>query len=113
MKIYEQIAQELQIQKQQVVNTVELIDTDNSIPFIARYRKEVTGNLDDAQLRYLEERLLYLRNLEARKADILRLIDQQEKLTPELRAQIEAATVLQQVEELYLPFRPKKRTRAT
>ncbi len=113
MNIYKQIAEELNIKEKQVEDTVALIDTDNSIPFIARYRKEVTGNLDDTQLRYLDERLLYLRNLEARKEDVIRLIDQQGKLTPELEAKIRAATVLQQVDELYLPYRPKKRTRAT
>ena len=92
---------------------MELIDAGNTIPFVARYRKEVTGGLDDVALRALEERLAYLRNLEARKAEVLRAIDGQGKLTPELRRQITEATVMRRVEDLYKPFRKKRTTRAS
>jgi uncharacterized protein len=107
------IAAELDIRPNQVARSVELFDDDNTVPFVARYRKEVTGGLDEAQLRNILERLTYLRNLEARKETVLRSIDEQGKLTDELRARIEAATTLQEVEDLYLPYKPKRRTRAT
>jgi len=107
------IARELEIRPAQVARAIELFDDDNTVPFVARYRKEVTGGLDEAQLRTILERLTYLRNLEARKETVLRSIEEQGKLTDELRARIEAATTLQEVEDLYLPYKPKRRTRAT
>ena len=99
------IAQELGISPRQVAAVVALVDEGNTIPFIARYRKEATGGLDDVTLRDLDERLTYLRTLEARKADVLRTIDEQGKLTDALRAKIEEATVMQRVEDLYKPYR--------
>ena len=113
MNIFEQIAKELNIKVGQVENTVKLIDEGNTIPFIARYRKEVTGNLDDEILRNLEQKLQYLRNLEQRKEDVIRLIDELGELTDELKNEIINAETLSKVEDIYLPFRPKKRTRAT
>jgi uncharacterized protein len=107
------IAQELRLRVDQVAGAVELLDAGNTIPFIARYRKEATGGLDEVQLRLVEARLGYLRNLHERKQAVLASIDEQGKLTEELRAGIEAAATLQQVEDLYLPYRPKRRTRAT
>ena len=107
------IANELGIQRQQTARSIELFDSDNTVPFVARYRKEVTGGLDEAQLRTILERLTYLRNLEARKETVLNSIEQQGKLTDELRTRIEAADTLQAVEDLYLPYKPKRRTRAT
>ncbi len=112
-KIYNKIAEELNIKKSQVEATIGLIDEGNTIPFIARYRKEVTGNLSDEVLRELEERLNYLRNLEKRKEEIIHLIDEQGKLTPELQTQIENAMILSELEDIYRPYKPKKRTRAT
>jgi len=113
MNIIEQLAQELNLRISQVESTVKLIDDGNTIPFIARYRKEVTGELSDEVLRDLDERLAYLRNLEERKQEVVRLIEEQGKLTEELRAQIEGAKVLQRVEDLYKPFKQKKSTRAS
>ncbi len=110
---YQQIAQELNLRAIQVSNTVELLDSGNTVPFIARYRKEVTGKLDEEQIRAIEERIKYLRTLEERRQTILKSIEEQGKLTPELKAKIEATTKLQELEDLYLPYRPKKRTRAT
>ncbi|MEM7345984.1 MAG: Tex family protein [Chloroflexota bacterium] len=107
------IANELEIQPRQVARSIELFDTDNTVPFVARYRKEVTGGLDELQLRTILERLTYLRNLEARKEAVLSSIEEQGKLTDELRQQIVAATTLQAVEDLYLPYKRKRRTRAT
>ena len=113
MDILKQIKDELGVRLDQVEATVKLIDEGNTIPFIARYRKEVTGSLDDEQLRNLHERLLYLRNLEEKKNQVLSSIEEQGKMTEELRAQIIAATTLVVVEDLYRPYRPKRRTRAT
>lgn len=107
------IANEIDLQPGQVERTVELLDGGNTVPFIARYRKEVTGGLNEDQIRQIEDRIRYLRNLEERKATVLDSIESQGKLTPELKAKIERATRLQEVEDLYLPYRPKKRTRAT
>lgn len=107
------IAHELGIQRQQAARSIELFDGENTVPFVARYRKEVTGGLDEAQLRTILERLTYLRNLEARKETVLKSIEEQGKLTDELRRRIEAADTLQAVEDLYLPYKPKRRTRAT
>ena len=113
MNINRKIAEELNIKLNQVDAAVTLIDEGNTIPFIARYRKDVTDNLDDEQLRNLHERLLYLHNLEEKKAAVLSSIEEQGKLTDTLRAQIEAAETLVTVEDLYRPYRPKRRTRAT
>ena len=107
------IADELKIRESQVEATVKLIDEGNTIPFIARYRKEVTGNLSDEVLRDLGERLTYLRNLEKRKEEIIRLIDEQGKLTDELTIKIASTMVLSELEDIYRPYKPKKRTRAT
>lgn len=112
-KIFKKIAEELGIRETQVESTVKLIDEGNTIPFIARYRKEVTGNLSDEVLRELGERLTYLRNLENRKEEIIRLIDEQGKLTDELTIKIASTMVLSELEDIYRPYRPKKRTRAT
>lgn len=113
MDINQRIAEELGVKRWQVDAAVKLIDEGNTIPFIARYRKEVTGTLDDEQLRKLHERLTYLRNLEEKKNQVLLSIEEQGKLTEELRRQIEAAETLVVVEDLYRPYRPKRRTRAT
>jgi len=110
---YKIIAGELQLKDRQVQATVELLDTDNTVPFIARYRKEVTGGLDEEQIRAIEDRMRYLRLLQQRKETVLKSIEDQGKLTDELRDKILAATKLQEVEDLYLPYKPKKRTRAT
>lgn len=107
------VAEELNLKALQVKNTIELLDTGNTVPFIARYRKEVTGSLDENQIRAIQERMQYLRALEARKETILKSIEEQGKLTPELKEKILKATKLQEVEDLYLPYKPKKRTRAT
>lgn len=112
MDIIKQLQQELQIGRQQVEAAVKLIDEGNTIPFIARYRKEATGSLNDEVLRNLDERLRYLRNLEERKEQVISSIRDQEKLTPELEKQILDAATLVAVEDLYRPFRPKRRTRA-
>ncbi|MCR5186485.1 MAG: RNA-binding transcriptional accessory protein [Clostridia bacterium] len=111
--IFKKLAEELNIRESQVESTVKLIDEGNTIPFIARYRKEVTGNLSDEVLRNLGERLTYLRNLEARKKEIIRLIDEQGKLTDELTIKIAGTMVLSELEDIYRPYKPKKRTRAT
>ena len=113
MNIIERLASEFKVKTDQVENTVALIDEGNTIPFIARYRKEVTGGLTDVTLRDMDERLQYLRNLETRKEEVIRLIEEQGKLTPELKAEIEKAEVLQRVEDLYKPFKQKKATRAS
>ncbi|MDR1571118.1 MAG: RNA-binding transcriptional accessory protein [Clostridiales Family XIII bacterium] len=107
------LAAELKLAEAQVAATIALIDEGNTIPFIARYRKEATGGMDDVTLRELDGRLAYLRNLEARKAEILRLIEGQGGLTPDLRAEIEAAGAMQRVEDLYKPYRKKRATRAS
>lgn len=113
MDIIQKLTEELGVKKWQVEAAVTLIDEGNTIPFISRYRKEVTGSLNDEQLRKLHERLLYLRNLEAKKEQVLSTIEEQGKLTEELKAQILAAETLVVVEDLYRPYRPKRRTRAT
>lgn len=113
MNITEKIASELNIKTSQVENTIKLIDDGNTIPFIARYRKEVTGNLSDETLREFDERLTYLRNLEKRKEEITRLIEEQGKLTEELQQAIEKSEILSELEDIYRPYKQKKRTRAT
>lgn len=110
--IESRLAAELNLRPSQVERTVALLDEGNTIPFITRYRKEVTGGLDEEQLRKLAERLQYLRNLEARRAEVLKLLDEGGHLTPALAEQLAAATTLQMIEDIYLPFRPKRRTRA-
>ena len=112
MDLIAKLAEELKLKKTDVEATVKLIDEGNTIPFIARYRKEATGGMDDVALRALEERLSYLRNLEERKQDVIALIDAQGKLTDELRSQIAEAATLQRVLDLYKPFRKKRLTRA-
>ncbi len=113
MDINQKITEELGVKKWQVDAAVNLIDEGNTIPFIARYRKEATGTLDDEQLRKLHERLVYLRNLEEKKEQVLGSIEEQGKLTEDLKKQILAAETLVVVEDLYRPYRPKRRTRAT
>ena len=113
MDITKQIAEELDIKVWQAEAVIKLIDEGNTIPFIARYRKEQHGALDDEQLRNLNERLTYLRNLEEKKEQVLASIEEQGKLTEELREQILAAQTQVVVEDLYRPYRPKRRTRAT
>lgn len=113
LKIEDVLAKELGVKPSQVEAVIKLIDEGNTIPFIARYRKEATGGLDDAQLRELDARLTYLRTLEARKAEVLASIDEQGKLTEELRDAIEGATMMQRVVDLYKPFKKKRATRAS
>ena len=112
-KIINTISNELQVKNTQVENAIKLIDEGNTIPFIARYRKEVTGGLSDEQLRILGERLTYLRNLEQRKQEIIKSIEEQGKLTDEIVKQTEIATTLAEVEDIYRPYKQKKKTRAT
>jgi len=113
MDINKTLAKEFGLKQEQVDNTVALIDDDKTIPFIARYRKELTGSLDDQILRELYDRLMYLRNLEKRKEEVTNAITDQEKMTPEIEAAISAAVTLVEVEDIYRPFKPKRRTRAS
>ena len=113
MDINSTLAKEFGLKQEQVDNTVALIDDDKTIPFIARYRKELTGSLDDQILRELYDRLMYLRNLEKRKEEVTNAITEQEKMTPEIEAAISAAVTLVEVEDIYRPFKPKRRTRAS
>ena len=113
MDINKTLAAEFGLKQEQVDNTVALIDDDKTIPFIARYRKELTGSLDDQILRELYDRLMYLRNLEKRKEEVTNAITEQEKMTPEIEAAISAAVTLVEVEDIYRPFKPKRRTRAS
>ncbi len=113
MNIEQRLCSEFNLKPQQVSNTIKLIDEGNTIPFIARYRKEVTGSLDDEVLRNFDERLKYMRSFEERKAEIIKHIYELGLLTPELSEKIERANILQELEDIYLPFRPKRRTRAT
>ena len=106
------LAEELGLGVEQVRKTVALIDEGNTIPFIARYRKEVTGSLDDTVLRDLFDRLNYLRSIEKRREEVKALIAAQEKLTPELERAIDAAKTLTEVDDIYRPYRPKRKTRA-
>ena len=110
-KIIAQIAQELRVQPQQVQTAVELLDGGATVPFIARYRKEVTNGLDDIQLRELEARLSYLRELADRLQTVIKAIDEQGKLTPALLAALVGAATKQELEDLYLPFKLKRRTK--
>ena len=113
MNILETLAQEFKLKPEQVEKTVELIDEGNTIPFIARYRKEVTGSLDDSVLRDLNDRLTFLRNIEKRKQEVSDLITAQEKMTPEIQAAIDAAKTITEVDDIYRPFRPHRKTRAS
>ena len=113
IEIAKVISNELNVREKQVQMAINLIDEGNTIPFIARYRKEATGGLSDEELRTLGERLNYLRNLEARKEEVKNLINNQGKLTDELVAQLEDAITLAEVEDIYRPYKQKKRTRAT
>ncbi|MBT6590088.1 MAG: RNA-binding transcriptional accessory protein, partial [Rhodospirillaceae bacterium] len=106
------IAEELTVQEAQVVATVDLLDGGATVPFVARYRKEATGGLDDIQLRTLEERLRYLRELEDRRAAIISSIEDQDKMTDALRLSLNAADSKARLEDLYLPYKPKRRTKA-
>src|SRR5262249_18540593 len=106
------LAGELSLGAGQIERTVALLDEGNTIPFITRYRKEATGGLDEEQLRKLADRLQYLRNLEARRVEVHKLLEEGGHLTDELAAQLAAAQMLQAIEDIYLPFRPKRRTRA-
>jgi len=110
--IHQTIAQELSVHERQVDAAIRLLDAGATVPFVARYRKEATGGLDDTQLRRLEERLAYLRDLEERRATVLNSIREHAKLTPELERAIEAAATRTALEDLYLPYRPKRRTKA-
>ena len=112
-KIAKTIAEELNIKIQQVENTIKLIDEGNTIPFIARYRKEVTGGLSDEVLRTFGERLSYLRNLETRKEEVIKSIDEQGKLTDEILQAVAISKTLAEVEDIYRPYKQKKKTRAT
>ena len=113
MDINQKLTEELAVKRWQIDAAVKLIDEGNTIPFISRYRKEVTGSLNDEQLRKLYERLVYLRNLEEKKEQVISSIEEQGKLTEELKQQILAAETQVTVEDLYRPYRPKRRTRAT
>ena len=113
LEIINQLATEFHLRKEQVQNTIDLLDDGKTIPFIARYRKEKTGSLDDQLLRQLNDRLQYLRKLHQRKTEICSAIAAQDKLNPELEQQIQAAKTLIEVEDLYLPYRPKRKTRAS
>src|SRR2546429_1315930 len=104
---------ELSIDSGQIARTIALLDENNTVPFIARYRKEVTGSLDEVQIQTIADRAVSLRTLHERKLDVRRLINNQGKLTPELVVAIDAAATLQEVEDLYLPYRPKRKTRAS
>ena len=113
MNILQKLTDEFSLKPWQVENTVKLIDDGNTIPFIARYRKEVTGSLDDQLLRNLSERLTYLRNMEEQKDKIISSIEEQNLMTDEIRKSIENATTLTELEDIYRPFRPKRKTRAS
>ena len=113
MDIILKISQELMCRQEQVAAAVKLIDEGNTIPFIARYRKELTGSLDDQVLREIADRLTYLRNLEKRKGEIISSITEQEKMTDEIMSAIENAKTLVEVEDIYRPFKPKRKTRAS
>src|SRR5262245_49414999 len=112
LSIASRIAQELNVREAQVTATVELLDGGATVPFVARYRKEATGGLDDTQLRTLDERLKYLREMEERRTAILKSIEEQGKLTPALQEQIDTADSKARLEDLYLPYKPKRRTKA-
>src|SRR5699024_10704310 len=109
----DRVAQETKIKPNIINDVITLLDQGNTVPFIARYRKELTGGLDEIQIKHIQDTWEYIVNLTERKKEVIRLIDAQGKLTDELKRQINAATKLQRVEELYRPYRKKRRTRAT
>ncbi|WP_297488316.1 Tex-like N-terminal domain-containing protein, partial [uncultured Cetobacterium sp.] len=111
-KLFKRIATELGIKIDQVSNTIKLLDEGATVPFIARYRKEVTENLDETQISKISEMVIYLRNLETRKEEVIRLIEEQDKLTEELKKQILSAEKLQAVEDIYFPYKKKRKTKA-
>ena len=113
MEILKTLAEEFKLGEEQLEKTIELIDEGNTIPFISRYRKEVTGGLDDTTLRDLVDRLQYLRNLEERREQISSIIDGQGKLTPEITFALNNAKTLVELEDIYLPYKPKRTTRAS
>ena len=113
MDILKKLQEEFKLRPQQVENTVKLIDDGNTIPFIARYRKEMTGSLDDQILREMYDRLIYLRNLDEKREQTRKLIDEQEKLTDEISNALDLAETITEIDDIYRPFRPKRRTRAT
>ncbi|MGL6105560.1 Tex family protein [Romboutsia sp.] len=113
MNIYEFLKVEFNLRDEQINNTIKLIDDGNTIPFIARYRKEMTGEMSDVTLREFYDKLMYLRNLQKRKEDVVRIIEEQGKLTEEIKRNVELSKTLQEVEDIYAPFKQKKRTRAT
>ena len=113
MNINEILKKEFNLRDEQINNTIKLIDEGNTIPFIARYRKEMTGEMSDVTLRSFYDKLIYLRNLQSRKDDVIRIIEEQGKLTPEIKENVEKANTLQEVEDIYAPYKQKKRTRAT
>ena len=112
-KITKTLIDEFSLKEFQAVNTIKLIDEGNTIPFIARYRKEATGELSDEILRNFYDRLCYLRSIEEKKADVIRLIDEQGLLTPEIEQAVNNAKTVTEIDDIYRPFRPKRRTRAT
>ena len=111
-KIFEIVAKELKLNISQIKNTMELLDSGATIPFIARYRKEVTHNLDEVEIGKILESVTYLRNLEKRKEEVIRLIEEQGKLTDEIKLAVEKAEKLQEVEDIYFPYRKKRKTKA-
>lgn len=113
MNINDILKKEFNLRDEQINNTIKLIDEGNTIPFIARYRKEMTGEMSDVTLRVFYDKLIYLRNLQSRKDDVIRIIEEQGKLTSEIKVSIEKANTLQEVEDIYAPYKQKKRTRAT
>src|SRR5699024_11505142 len=113
MDIVKILVKEFKLKENHIKNVISLLDEGNTIPFIARYRKEQTGEMEDTTIRELDSRLDYLRNLEKRKEEVTRLIEEQDKLTEELEKEIQKAITLQRVEDLYRPYRQKRRTRAT
>ena len=111
--IFKRILEETHISLRQIRAVVQLLDDKNTVPFIARYRKEATGGLDENEIRLIEERLNFHRNLEQRKEEVIRLIEEQGKLTAELETRIRQAGKLVEIDDIYLPFRPKRKTRAS
>ena len=113
MEINKRLAEEFKLRQDQMDNTIALFDDGKTIPFVARYRKEATGSLDDQILREIFDRMTYLRNLEKRKEEIISLIDEQGKLTDEIKSAVENAVTLVEAEDIYRPFKPKRKTRAS
>ena len=112
-QMLQMIAKDVKVQSKQVQAVIQLLEEGNTVPFIARYRKEMTGSLDEVQIKAVEDRYHYIQQLETRKEEVLRLIEEQGKLTEELTTAIQAATVLQRIEDLYRPYKQKRRTKAT